>query len=69
MMHKKDVLSVGDWAVCMESGVIGQIIKFYIPTACEEQTMVRTPDGRHYHAPTRIWKLCPLDAKDTATYI
>lgn len=47
---------IGDKIICKESGVIGICTKFYIPTACEEQTMVETSDGRFYHAPTRTWK-------------
>lgn len=32
---------IGDRIICTESGVIGKCIKFYVPTACEEQTMVK----------------------------
>lgn len=49
--------NIGDRIICVTSGVIGTCIKFYIPTSCEEQTMVVTDDGRRYHAPTREWKL------------
>lgn len=45
-------LKIGDEVICRESGVIGKIIKFYIPTSCAEQTMIQTLDGRKYHAPT-----------------
>ena len=44
---------IGDKIRCYESGVRGICVKFYTPTACEEQTMVETADGRFYHAPTR----------------
>ena len=44
--------NIGDRIMCVETGVVGKCIKFYIPTACEEQTMVLTDDGRRYHAPT-----------------
>lgn len=47
---------IGERVICSESGVIGDIIKFYKPTASEEQIMVRTLDGRQYHAPTKTWK-------------
>ncbi len=47
---------IGDFVRCVESGVVGTVIKFYYPTSCEEQTMVETPDGRKYHAPTRTWR-------------
>lgn len=47
---------IGDRIICTESGVSGICEKFYYPTACEEQTMVETADGRHYHAPTRTWE-------------
>jgi len=48
---------LGDRIVCIESGVQGIAIKFYYPTSCEEQTMVKTDDGRQYHAPTRLWRI------------
>lgn len=47
---------IGEKIICEESGVVGICTKFYVPTACEEQTMVETGDGRFYHAPTRTWK-------------
>lgn len=47
---------IGERVICSESGVIGDIIKFYKPTASEEQIMVRTLDGLEYHAPARTWK-------------
>lgn len=47
---------IGDKIICEESSVVGICTKFYVPTACEEQTMVETRDGRFYHAPTRTWK-------------
>lgn len=54
-MNRK--FDLGDRIMCISSGVIGKCIKFYIPTTCEEQTMVLTDDGRKYHAPTREWVL------------
>ena len=33
---------IGERVICSESGVVGDIIKFYKPTAYEEQIMVRT---------------------------
>lgn len=47
---------------CTSSGVIGEVIKFYKPTACEEQTLVRTDDGRQYHAPTKEWVIVNMEA-------
>jgi len=47
----------GSKVICSEGGVIGIVLSFYTPTSCEEQTKVRTNDGREYHAPTRTWKL------------
>jgi len=47
---------IGERVICSESGVVGDIIKFYKPTASEEQIMVRTLDGLEYHAPARTWK-------------
>lgn len=55
MMNSMDFY-IGEMVICSESGVIGNIIKFYKPTASEEQIMVRTLDGRKYHAPARTWK-------------
>ncbi|NBI91895.1 hypothetical protein D3Z45_15265 [Lachnospiraceae bacterium] len=54
MLERK--FNIGDRIRCVKTGVIGKCIKFYIPTACEEQTMVLTDDGRRYHAPTRLWE-------------
>ncbi len=48
--------SVGDTVICKLSGAIGTVLKFYVPTACAEQTMVRTADGRQYHAPASEWE-------------
>lgn len=47
---------LGDMIICESANVVGKAIRFYVPTACEEQTMVRTEDGRKYHAPTRMWR-------------
>lgn len=52
------ILYVGERVICSESGVIGDIIKAYTPTASEEQIMVQTLDGRLYHAPISTWKPC-----------
>jgi|BioPla2DNA2_1021312.scaffolds.fasta_scaffold24978_3 hypothetical protein len=46
---------IGEMVICSESGVIGNILKIYKPTASEEQIMVRTLDGQKYHAPARTW--------------
>ena len=51
----REMLKIGDLVVCKESGVIGTRTKFYKPTACAEQIMVRTRDGREYHAPADTW--------------
>lgn len=48
--------NIGDQIICIKTGVVGKCIKFYTPTAQEEQTMVLTEDGRKYHAPTFWWK-------------
>lgn len=58
---------IGDKIICIESGVVGKCINFYVPTACEEQTMVITDDDRRYHAPTREWKL--LQENEARGYI
>ena len=46
---------IGDRVICQVSAVVGKVIEFYIPTACAEQSMVVTKDGRKYHAPTMLW--------------
>ena len=46
---------IGDLVVCRTSGVTGRVIRFYRPTACQEQTMVITDDRRKYHVPTSGW--------------
>jgi hypothetical protein len=48
-------INVGQKVICTWSGVIGKVLKFYCPTACKEQTVVQTEDGREYHAPTDTW--------------
>ena len=47
---------IGDKIRCYESGVRGICVKFYTPTACEEQTMVETADGRKKQTPTTTRK-------------
>ena len=42
----------GDKVYCMGNGILGIVMKSYKPTACKEQTKIRTPDGRMFHAPT-----------------
>ena len=51
-------IKIGDTVVCMLSGVSGVVIKQYFPTACAQQTMIRCPDGRLYHAPTSSFRRC-----------
>jgi len=53
---EKPTLKIGDWAICDDTKVVGRIINFYTPTACEEQIMVKTRNGRRYHAPFKMWK-------------
>ena len=49
---------IGDHVICIMDGVSGVVVKKYYPTACGEQTMIRTEDGRLYHAPTVWFRLC-----------
>lgn len=49
-------INVGDKVICTASGVTGIVIKQYVPTSSEEQTMIICSDGRKYHAPTRLFK-------------
>lgn len=46
---------IGDRIICTTTGVVGICTKIYVPTACGEQAMVRTDDGRMYHAPSLTW--------------
>ena len=46
-------IKIGDKVVC-DTGVQGIVISQF-PTACEQQTMIATADGRKYHAPTRCF--------------
>ena len=47
-------IHIGDRVVCT-TGVKGLVVKQYFPTACAQQTMIRTDDGRLYHAPTAMF--------------
>ena len=49
-------MKIGDRVVlCDDSRITGIVICTYFPTACQEQTLIRTDDGRQYHAPTMMW--------------
>ena len=50
-------MEIGDMAVCVVGGVRGVITKIYTPTASAMKIMVRTDDGRLYHAPYSTWRL------------
>lgn len=56
-MNEKDVMKmkIGDYAMCIVSGVMGEVVNIYTPTASEQQIMVCTPEGRLYHAPYSMW--------------
>lgn len=43
---------IGDRVIQIEAGVVGEVIKFYIPIACKQQTMILCDDGIKYHAPS-----------------
>lgn len=47
-------IHIGDRVVCT-TGVKGVVVKQYFPTASAQQTMIRTDDGRLYHAPTTMF--------------
>ena len=49
-------IKIGDRVRCILDGVSGIVVRQYYPTACEQQTMIRCPDGRFYHAPTRWFR-------------
>ena len=55
-LREDSKIHIGDKVICTASGVTGIVIKQYIPTASEEQTMIMCADGRKYHAPTCLFK-------------
>lgn len=56
LREENNKIHIGDKVICTASGVTGIVIKQYVPTASEQQTMIRCIDGREYHAPTRLYK-------------
>lgn len=60
--HLRDI-EVGNLVECTESGVIGRVLRFYKPTACPEQLVVETLDGREYHAPVDTWRHVQMGAR------
>lgn len=46
---------IGDRVMQIDDKVIGEVIKFYCPTACGQQTMILCDDGRKYHAPSETF--------------
>lgn len=49
-------MKIGDTVYCLITGIKGVIVKIYTPTASSPQIMVRTNDGRLYHAPYSAWE-------------
>ena len=49
-------MRIGDKVICVLNGIRGEIVKIYTPTASAKQIMVRTQDGRLYHAPYYYWE-------------
>lgn len=43
---------IGDRVMQIDDKVTGKVIKFYVPTACKQQTMILCDDGRKHHAPS-----------------
>lgn len=59
-------INIGDTVMCIANdycGVTGVVIKQYIPTGCEEQTMIKCDDGRKFHAPTKYFARINKDIK------
>ena len=68
-----DTIGIGDIVRC-SNGVSGKVIKKYVPTASAPQIMVRTYDGRDYHAPAMTdWIPCserlPEKCEDELVYL
>ncbi|MEG1932084.1 MAG: hypothetical protein RR075_03130, partial [Pygmaiobacter sp.] len=58
-------MKIGDKVYIPSNEISGTVVKQYYPTACEQQTMIRTEDGRFYHAPTRMFS---MQEKESAGY-
>lgn len=54
ILNNMDKINIGDKVIC-QTGVIGNVIKIYFPTASSQQIMVKTNEGRLYHAPYSYW--------------
>lgn len=46
---------IGDRVIQVYDLVVGEVVKFYYPTACRQQTMILCDDGRKYHAPSETF--------------
>jgi len=44
--------NIGEKVYCRGTGVSGKVIKFYTPTSCAEQTMIKCANGQKFHAQT-----------------
>lgn len=47
----------GDRVVKMSEGIRGVVVDQYYLTVCGQQTMIRTDDGKLYHAPTMCFQV------------
>lgn len=45
----------GDIVANKTNGIVGTVIKTYKPTGAEYQALIKTLDGREYHAPMSTW--------------
>lgn len=45
-------IKIGDRAISMPDRIEGIVVSQYYPTACGQQTMIETDDGRLYNAPS-----------------
>lgn len=48
-------IHIGQKVINSDTHLVGVVLRFYTPTSCREQTVVKTDDGREYHAPTIDW--------------
>lgn len=60
---------IGSKVYHSESNITGVILRFYTPTSCEEQIVIRTSDGRMFHAPTNEFKSYISGNKPSMTII
>lgn len=57
---REDKIKIGETVICVESGVVGEVIDFYTREGSEKEIEVITPGGNRYRAPERKWRRCVI---------